>query len=86
MGLIIILKSKDMKPGDDYMNDFYCAVCNSLVAGSDAGYCDVCDWMQDTVQEHEPDYRGGANNITLNEARTRWALRDNRVYEPAQAV
>jgi len=86
MGLNISIKLKDMKQGVECMKNFNCAVCNSLVTLSDAGYCGVCDWMQDTVQEHEPDYRGGANRISLNEARTRWALRGLPAYENAQAV
>ncbi|MCL2189506.1 MAG: hypothetical protein FWC16_11420 [Defluviitaleaceae bacterium] len=64
------------------MADFKCAVCGSMVTVSDVGYCAVCDWMQDTVQEHEPDYRGGANKITLNEARARWSLQISTSQTP----
>ena len=30
---------------------------------------DVCDWCNDGVQESEPNYRGGANRMSLNEAK-----------------
>ncbi|HYR11203.1 MAG TPA: CPCC family cysteine-rich protein [Longimicrobium sp.] len=31
--------------------------------------CPVCNWEDDGVQYHDPDYRGGANLESLNEAR-----------------
>jgi hypothetical protein len=31
--------------------------------------CDVCLWQDDGVQFDEPDRRGGANSVSLNEAR-----------------
>lgn len=31
--------------------------------------CPVCYWEDDNVQFYDPDYAGGANNVSLNEAR-----------------
>ncbi len=31
--------------------------------------CEVCYWQDDLVQFDEPDRRGGANKVSLNEAR-----------------
>lgn len=31
--------------------------------------CPVCDWEDDSVQHDDPDYRGGADARSLNEAR-----------------
>lgn len=31
--------------------------------------CDVCYWQNDPVQFRNPDYKGGANVMSLNEAR-----------------
>jgi hypothetical protein len=31
--------------------------------------CGVCGWEDDSVQYHDPDYRGGANGQSLNQAR-----------------
>lgn len=31
--------------------------------------CPVCFWEDDGVQFYKPDYRGGANTMSLNEAR-----------------
>lgn len=38
--------------------------------------CDVCDWCDDAIQEDSPDYVGGANRMSLNEARK--AYREGR--------
>ena len=60
------------------MHDFNCAVCGNSVTDEDCGHCFTCGWDGDTVQENEPDYRGGANKISLNEAREKWAARSAR--------
>jgi len=31
--------------------------------------CKVCFWEDDQLQYEDPDYRGGANDVSLNEAR-----------------
>lgn len=31
--------------------------------------CKVCFWEDDNVQYEDPDFRGGANDVSLNEAR-----------------
>ncbi|UEL49765.1 hydrolase [Terrisporobacter hibernicus] len=31
--------------------------------------CKICGWEDDEVQYNEPDYEGGANEISLNKAR-----------------
>jgi len=31
--------------------------------------CPVCYWEDDNIQRDDPDYKGGANDISLNEAR-----------------
>lgn len=48
-----------------------CPVCGKyqFEAWNDMDICDVCDWCNDGVQESKPDYRGGANRRSLNEAR-----------------
>jgi len=67
---------------------FNCAVCNSLVAPEDFGLCDVCGWEGDTVQEDDPNYRGGANPDSLNERRAWWAKQNKSatVAKPAYAA
>ena len=31
--------------------------------------CEVCGWEDDGLQENRPDYSGGANSMSLNEAK-----------------
>lgn len=48
-----------------------CPVCGKYFfeGYNDMDICDVCDWCNDAVQEKDPDYKGGANRMSLNEAR-----------------
>ncbi|AYQ30585.1 hypothetical protein DT070_16815 [Polaromonas sp. SP1] len=34
--------------------------------------CEVCGWEDDPVQSADPNYAGGANKESLNEARRKW--------------
>jgi len=34
--------------------------------------CPICGWQDDLVQRNEPDYRGGANKLSLNEYKREW--------------
>ena len=44
-----------------------CAVCGTDVDRFDI--CDNCGWQDDGVQSNDPDLKGGANKMSLNEAR-----------------
>lgn len=52
-----------------------CPVCGKYEFKGENDYdvCPVCGWENDVVQLEDPDYDGGANDISLNEARRRWA-------------
>ncbi len=58
-----------------------CPCCGSLVITTLGEYelCDVCDWEDDPIQSAEPDYAGGANQISLNQARKEW---NDKVTKP----
>jgi len=48
-----------------------CPCCGYLTfEGALASYdiCSVCSWEDDAIQEEDPTYSGGANNISLMEA------------------
>lgn len=36
--------------------------------------CPVCGWEDDNVQYHDPYFRGGANEVSLNDARKNYKL------------
>ena len=52
---------------------YACPCCEHLTLGEPPpdtyGICPVCYWQDDGVQYHDPDYAGGANKMSLNEAR-----------------
>ncbi len=50
-----------------------CPVCGEYIF--DGCYFDICPvwgWEENMVQFMEPDFAGGPNNISLNQARTEW--------------
>jgi hypothetical protein len=34
--------------------------------------CPICEWENDGVQYDDPDYEGGANKVSLNQAKKEW--------------
>ncbi|HET8626458.1 MAG TPA: CPCC family cysteine-rich protein [Thermomicrobiales bacterium] len=56
---------------------FACPCCGFLTLPREPpgtyGTCLVCGWEDDLVQFRDPDYRGGANKVSLNEARQNYA-------------
>lgn len=52
---------------------FACPCCNCLtfeaLPNGSFEICPVCGWEDDNVQNDDPDYEGGANGISLNQAR-----------------
>ena len=45
-----------------------CACCNKRVVDL-YEICDICGWQNDLVQNEDPDFWGGANDMSLNEAK-----------------
>lgn len=45
-----------------------CPCCGKTVVG-EYDICDVCFWENDPIQLSKPDMGGGANQMSLNEAR-----------------
>jgi hypothetical protein len=52
-----------------------CPCCRSLVIGVPGSYeiCAVCGWEDDPIQSRDQSYAGGANMLSLGEARAKWA-------------
>ncbi|MBO4506417.1 MAG: hypothetical protein J5728_08340 [Lachnospiraceae bacterium] len=46
-----------------------CPVCGQYSFTEPHDICPVCGWEDDKVQLRDPDFRGGANEMSLNEAR-----------------
>lgn len=50
-----------------------CCGCAALDSANEYDICPVCFWEKDRTQESEPEYKGGANAVSLNEARKNYA-------------
>lgn len=55
-------------------NKIKCKCCHNLTIDKDDLFdiCNVCGWQRDEIQEENPDYKGGANKMSLNEARQQY--------------
>lgn len=45
-----------------------CACCG-MIEVDFFDFCDVCGWQNDSLQNKYPDFKGGANQMCLNEAK-----------------
>ncbi|PZN34241.1 MAG: hypothetical protein DIU71_03085 [Proteobacteria bacterium] len=54
-----------------------CPCCGSRVLSEAGAYeiCEACNWEDDPVQAADPRYAGGANEMSLDQARRRWRER-----------
>ena len=50
-----------------------CCGCAALDSADEYDICPVCFWEKDKSQERDPEYKGGANSVSLNEARKNYA-------------
>ena len=55
-------------------DDRLCPCCGQHTFDEKGAYeiCPVCGWEDDPVQRREPDFEGGANSLSLNEARRKY--------------
>jgi hypothetical protein len=60
-----------------------CPVCGDTIILDKCNICETCAWEQDTLQEAEPNYRGGANTESLNEYRAWWNAQQKAEAMPA---
>jgi hypothetical protein len=61
-----------------------CACCGkkTLEAGISYDYCPVCGWQDDSIQNNDTAYVGGANFISLDQAKKAFAAgMDLRSYK-----
>jgi hypothetical protein len=58
-----------------------CACCGfpTLPTGSIFEICPLCGWQDDGVQNDDPNYWGGANELSLNDYRNQWLARHKRI-------
>ena len=78
------------------MNDYKyhpCPCCGYLTIPDDGTFpgsyftCPVCFWEDDDIQYDDPNYRGGANRVSLNEAREnykKFGAKEERLIKQAR--
>lgn len=49
--------------------DVLCPICGKYIFEFDFDICEVCKWENDPLQNENHDYAGGANKMSVNEAR-----------------
>ena len=54
-----------------------CLCCDAPVINVRGAYevCPICGWEDDPVQAKDPDFTGGANRMSLSQARSDWRAR-----------
>lgn len=57
------------------MFKWICPVCGSKCKGETVEFdvCKTCGWEDDHLQRDNPDYEGGANSMSLNQAKEAYA-------------
>ncbi len=64
------------------MNDALnpCQCCRERTISEPNAYeiCEVCGWEDDLSQNMDPEFAGGANDMSLNEARAFWQATGQR--------
>lgn len=55
------------------MDEYIKCPCCGLTEVREHDICDVCLWQNDLNQLSDPAYAGGANKMSLNEARAAYA-------------
>lgn len=60
---------------------FTCPVCGATIEDEvfEDSMCDNCFWENDPVQLNDHNYTGGANKMSLNQARKAWA-KGEKIY------
>ena len=54
-----------------------CKICGLGNIEYDNDTCKICGWEADTIQEENPNYVGGANNMTYNQHVMFWEYKKN---------
>jgi len=65
----------------DINDKYFCPCCGNETISSPREYeiCNICGWEDDPVQFEDPDFSGGANKMSLNEARIAY-INGDKIY------
>lgn len=62
-----------------------CKICGLGNIEYDNDTCKICGWEADTIQEENPNYVGGANNMTYNQHVKFWTENKNKITDNKDA-
>ena len=51
-----------------------CPICGQTILESEYDICKICYWENDDYQRENPNSRGGANNLSLNDYKIDWTF------------
>lgn len=58
------------------MKKYRCPCCGNFSLSEEPPgtfeICSICNWEDDLAQYHDPNYDGGANSLSLNQAREQY--------------
>ena len=58
-----------------------CKICGLGDREGEYSICEFCGWEDDTLQNEQPDYMGGANNMSFNEYKIFWEINKNEILK-----
>ncbi|MBK7749328.1 MAG: hypothetical protein IPP57_03310 [Candidatus Obscuribacter sp.] len=71
------MSTKKNSTGDDY---YPCPCCGAITISEPGSFdiCKICDWEDDPDQSEDPDLEGGANELSLEQARAEWIAKKRK--------
>lgn len=65
----------------DISDKYFCPCCGNETISLPREYeiCNICGWEDDPIQFEDPDFSGGANKMSLNEARIAY-INGEKIY------
>ena len=63
-----------------------CPVCGFTTLRDDRDYsiCAICMWEDDPIQAGDPDFWGGANDLSLKDYKAKWIADHKRIVPKAK--
>ena len=63
-----------------------CKVCGLGDIEGEFSICDYCAWEDDDVQNKDPDFEGGANQMSLNQYKQFWEENKEKIMKEEKRI
>jgi hypothetical protein len=57
-----------------------CPICDKHIFREEFELCPVCGWQQDSVQEDDYTFSGGANKLCVDDYRKEWVIKGKKLF------